>query len=50
MNKLKDNFFLGLLMIACIVLLPFLIILGLIDDVREDKFEQNKSEYYQRYP
>ena len=49
MNNLKDNFFLGLLMIACIILLPFLIILGLIDDVREDKFERNKSEYYQRY-
>ena len=57
MAKVKDSVLLGLLFAACIVFFIPLMILSLVDDVREDYFYDNqrkaaleKAKYYNRYP
>lgn len=49
MAQVKDYVLLALFFIGVIVLLPILIPLFIIDDIREDNFERNKANYYQRY-
>lgn len=56
MAKVKDSVLLGLLFAACIVFFIPLMILSLVDDVREDHFYDNqrkaaleKAKYYNRY-
>ena len=50
-QKLKDYVLLALFFAVVIVLLPILIPLFIIDDLREDSFneKQSKAAYYQRY-
>ena len=49
MDTFKDLVLLGLFFVVVIVLSPILIPLFIIDDIREDNFERNKANYYQRY-
>ena len=49
MGTFKDLVLLGLFFVVVIVLSPILIPLFIIDDIREDNFERNKANYYQRY-
>ncbi len=50
MKKFKDNVLHALFFVAVIRLLPILIPLSIIDDIREDNFNdrRSKAEYYQR--
>ena len=49
MDTFKDLVLLGLFFVVVIVFSPILIPLFIIDDIREDNFERNKANYYQRY-
>jgi hypothetical protein len=50
-ERAKDAFLMIILAIVCVILSPFLVILFLVDDIREESFydKQSKAEYYHRY-